>query len=97
MTGARSFAPIGDETFIGQRALGLRERINLVRVEHPRETEVKHLDKILAAPDPPEMDVGRLDVSMHQAACVRLLERIADLAKHMNHARRRQGAVLAHQ
>ena len=38
------------------------------------ETEVEHLDEILSAPDPPEVNVGRLDVSMDETSCVRLFE-----------------------
>jgi hypothetical protein len=55
------------------------------------------LTKSCSTPDPAEVNVGRLDVSMHQASCVRFFEGITDLTKDMNHTRRRHRAVLSNQ
>ena len=38
------------------------------------ETEIEHLDEVLSTPDPPDVDVGGLDVAVDEASCVRFLE-----------------------
>ena len=44
-------------------------------------------------PDSAHVDVRGLDVAMNEAACVSLVERIAHLAKEVDHTIRGQGAV----
>ena len=61
------------------------------------QAEVEHLDEVVAQPEPPDVDVRRLDVAVHQAARVRLLQRLAHLAQDVDHAARGHRAVPPHQ
>jgi hypothetical protein len=61
------------------------------------QTEVEHFHEVVHESHPSDMDVGRLDIPMHQAAHVRLFERCTHLAKDVNHATRGQNAVPANQ
>ena len=50
------------------------QRLRGVSCGRLHETEVEHLDEILAASHSPEVNVGRLDVPMYETSRVRLFE-----------------------
>ena len=59
--------------------------------------EVEHLDEVVLPADASEVDIGGLDVPMHEPRVVGFLQRIADLAKDVDHARRGERPIPAHQ
>ena len=59
--------------------------------------EVEHLREIVFEAHPADVDVGRLDVAMHQAARVRVGQGMRHLPQQVNHAAGGQRAELAHQ
>src|SRR6185503_21257382 len=61
------------------------------------QAEVQHFHEIVAQSLHPDVDVGRLDIPVHQAAGVSLFERFARLAEDVNDAGGRQWTEVAHQ
>ncbi len=70
------------------------ERAGLIGIHGFDQAEVEHLHDVMAKPDATEVDVGWLDVPVHEAADVRFLERFADLLQDGNHAGGRQRTFL---
>ena len=78
-----------------------RQRLRVAGTSGPGlnldQPEVEHLGEVVLEAHPADIDVGRLDVAMHQAARVRIGQRVAHLAQQVEHAVRRQRTEFAHQ
>ena len=63
----------------------------------PDQPEVEHLDEIVGGPGPADDQVRRLDVAVHQAVAVGVLQRRAGLAQQVHDPLRRERPVLPDQ
>ena len=61
------------------------------------QAEVEHLDEVVVEPHAADVDVGRLDVPVHEPARMRVGERVAHLPEQEDGPVRRHGSELAHE
>jgi len=64
------------QAYVAHFALPVRlnTRVSSATCGGLHETEVEHLNEILSTPDPPEVNIRRLDVAMYHSSCVGFFE-----------------------